>query len=200
MKKHLALAVGVLTALMVGFGLAWVVCPFLLGTSDSISGLRSRVVDSIPGRAVVEFYGERHGVERRLRYLRDDCGTRPLTLDDLSWFIAEKHSKDPKARDEAIRDFIALHNPWETTILSSAKDIPGFRPDQLDPDLRGLSLARVDVQDGKRADTTITVIYAWTQVGGELKRYRFKTQRNFAPYCYSCVTLQTDVGEAWYLE
>ena len=215
MGRRSLLALGVGLALVVGYVLGHV-----LQCSDTASsekpqsrvvepppapdtappqGAESREIDSIPGKAIVEFYGWSRVIDRRKRYLRDDKGLRPLDLSDLSWYIAEKHERGVVSRDQAILDFIALHNVRETLVLSSPRDIPGFKTEQLDPDLRVLSMERLDVPDPKNPLMTLTIVYTWTQLGGELKRYRFRTLQGKAPYCYSCATLQVEVGAAHYL-
>jgi hypothetical protein len=169
---------------------------------DPTVGLQSRVIDSIPEAEVLEFHGLRPGapaVEQRMRYMRFEGRMRPATIADLSWYIAKKYGAALAVRDTAIRDLIALHNPWETTVLASTRDIPGFSPSQLDPDLRGLSLTRLDVPDASCPDTTMTIIYTWTRVGGTLVRYTFRSHKDRAPYCCSRTVLQEGIGDATYL-
>jgi len=206
LKKHLCIVLGISLGFVLGYGFRG----FLVRSEGAPpSDFQSRVVDTIPGKAIVEFFGEQYGVNERVRYLQDDSGLRALTLSNLSWYIAEKHGGISQTRDEAIRDLIALHNTRETILLSSVEDIPGFEVEQLDPDFRNLSLARLDIPDsrtlsavaaGHRSSSapavTITVLYTWTRVGGELKRYRFRTYEGKAPYCYSCISLQDDLGDS----
>lgn len=163
-------------------------------------GLQSRVVDSISDQAIVEFFGDRGGVEERYRYFRGARVLLPLDLGNLSGYIARKHGSSPESRDPAIHDFVAIHNTRDTIVLSSAEDIPGFQRERMDPDLRDLPLTRRDVPDPRNAAMTLTIVYTWTRLGGELKRYRFQAHERCAPICDSCVTLQRDLGDATYLD
>ena len=183
--------------MIVGYGLA-----HLLRRPENAPprGFQSRVVDSISDQAIVEFFGDSGGIEERCRYFRGTRVLLPLDLGNLSGYIAQKHGSSPKSRDRAIHDFIALHNTRATIVLSSAEDISGFQREQMDPDLRDLSFARRDVPDPRNAAMTLTIVYTWTRLGGELKRYRFKAHEACAPICHSCVTLQRDLGDATYLD
>ena len=157
---------------------------------------KRRVVDRIDGKSIVEYEGSLHGVLRRYRYMVDTVGERPLDLINLSAYIWGKYPGASTPRDVIIRDFIRLHNPWETIVLSLESDIPGFRREELDPDLQRLRLQPVEIRkDGK----VVSITYAWTAVGGKLKRYRFKSSPAAAPHGRSCVILQTDVGVAKHL-
>lgn len=191
MKKLLPyISVGVV-CLVLGYTLPKV------SNNDLPSDLSSRIVDSIGARQIVEFYGSPSGVEERLRYFRDDQSIRPINLPDLNAFIREKFDPDVSRPEDAIKDFIKLHNGWEQVVLSSPEDIPGFSPNQLDQDLSNLTLSPVKtVSDSE----TISVMYTWTQVGGVLRRYKFKTREGQGPVCCSCITIQTRVGEFKLLE
>jgi len=170
----------------------------LLGPTDSEPppGFQSRVMDSIAGMSILEFSGGSFGVECRSRHFRDGNGTRPLNIHDLSLYIAAKHGAHPSSQTTAIRDFSRLYNPWETIVLTSAQDIPGFSRDQLDPDLRGLALAPTETHEGT---VTLSIVYAWTRVGGVLARYRFRTDQGQAPRCCGIIVLQSGLGNAAYL-
>jgi hypothetical protein len=158
--------------------------------------LERRVIDIIGEKSVIEYRQSRHGIAGRVRYLSDSGGLHRLSLSNLSSYITEKYAAVPASRDAAIRDFIRLHNPFETLVLRSEQDIPGFTRDQLDPDLRDLTLAPVETV---RNRVVSSVVYSWTRVGGKLKRYMFESHPKGGPECRSCRVLQTGVGDAAYL-
>jgi hypothetical protein len=162
-----------------------------------LSRSQRRIVDTVGKKSIIEYRGYRYGTARRIRYLSDSKGLHRLNLGNLSSYISEKYATVPESRDAAIRDFIKLHNPWETLVLKSEQDIPGFTRDQLEPDLRDLSLTPVEiVQDVE----VLSIIYCWTRVSGKLKRYMFESHSKRGLHCCSCVVLQTGVGDAVYLQ
>ena len=152
MKKNLCITIAIILAFILGYGLkVFLVHPADVHPADvhpadaPPSGFQSRVIDTIPGQSIVEFLDTTRvtGMDVR-RYIQDSRGLRPLTLDDLSTYIAKKHGTNVESRDQAIRDFIAFHNIHETILLTSSQDILGLKDEQLDTDLQALSLARID--------------------------------------------------------
>ncbi len=154
---------------------------------------------------IEEFQGTRiiHGIidpslDAHQVFIEKDGEKTPVTVFLLADYVNRKYAGETV--DRKIGHFVRLFNPYPAKIIESVTDIPGYAPDQLDPDIRpdAIKTWRFTLKRGRldRVHPRDCIVkYAWEHMG-ELQRFRFQvygTTNEIWPH--EVAVMQTQVGD-----
>jgi hypothetical protein len=131
-------------------------------------------------------------------FIEQDGRRKPIDVSSLDRYINSKY--EGKSAEEKIAHFVRLYNPSTVKIIESVADIPGFAPDQLDPDINPAAIKTWSFTtnrgklDARRPQACI-VKYAWEGMG-DVQRFRFRIYgETNSLMTQEVAVVQTDVGE-----
>jgi len=131
-------------------------------------------------------------------FIEKDGEREPIKVYTLAEYVNRKYAG--QSVDAKIGHFVRLFNPSTVKIIESVADIPGYAPDQLDPDINpdAIRTWTFTIQRG-RLDKThpqdCIVKYAW-EVMGDIQRFRFRIYGSSNEITVQEVAVvQTQVGD-----
>jgi hypothetical protein len=155
------------------------------------------VVDQTDGARILEITDTSISPNPKNRVVCFGEVTKDLDIYSLSYYIETKCAISLPDPMEAIREFMRLGNVYETVVVESLEEIPGYAERPLDSDLAGI---KVGTQVTKNAEEEKEiVVYTYTRINGLLNRYKFWVKgKHFR--CQSCTLMGRDIGDAHRLE
>ena len=109
-------------------------------------------------------------------FIEKDGKREPITGSELSVYVNKKYASE--SVDAKINHFVRLFNPYKVKTIESVDDIPGYAPDQLDPDVNPAAIKTYSFtmnggRPGHLYRQPCIVKYAW-EIMGDIQRFRFK--------------------------
>jgi hypothetical protein len=187
-KPDFTLLAGCTGALVFGILLGGFLASRTLFNTGYIRGKRY-VIEALPTQTLVDIeYKDPFSDSARARFIEYGPGQRvPANPTLLSLFLNEKYRSTPISHEAYITELIELDSSGGAQILRRWQDVPGFKADQIDPDLKAIEDPFTPHAVGGGY-----IVYTY-QRDGNVKRYRF-IRRGSTLFCDSHGSVMSTLG------